>query len=61
MGEWMDIHVFLISAIVKNEWSVSHSGPLNPGERVPSIIWIGGWVGPRTGVDDLDKRKISLL
>jgi hypothetical protein len=20
--------------------------------------WIGGWVGPRTGLDDVEKRKI---
>jgi hypothetical protein len=27
--------------------------PLYPGTR-----WIGGWVGPRAGLDVVDKRKI---
>jgi hypothetical protein len=30
-----------------------------PGERAPGIHWIGGWVGPRTGLDDVERRKIS--
>jgi hypothetical protein len=30
---------------------------LDPGERAPGILWIGDWVGPRAGVDDVEKRK----
>jgi hypothetical protein len=30
---------------------------LYPGERAPGTNWIGGWVGTRTGLDDVEKRK----
>jgi len=30
---------------------------LYPRERVPSTQWIGGWVGPRVGLD-MARRKI---
>jgi hypothetical protein len=29
-----------------------------PRERAPSTHWIGGWVGPRVGLDAVEKRKI---
>jgi hypothetical protein len=29
-----------------------------PRERASGIHWIGGWVGPRTGLDTVVKRKI---
>jgi len=29
-----------------------------PGERAPDTRWIGAWVGPRTGLDAVAKRKI---
>jgi hypothetical protein len=29
-----------------------------PGERTPGTHWIGGWVGPRAGLDAGDRRKI---
>jgi len=35
--------------------------PLWPRERAPSIHWLGGWVGPRTGLDTVVKRKIYFL
>jgi hypothetical protein len=31
-----------------------------PG-KTPSTYWIGGWVGPRTGLDDVERRKILPL
>jgi hypothetical protein len=48
------IHVFLISALFGGEWSASRPGRLTPGERVPCNHWIGGWVGPRTGLDAVE-------
>jgi len=33
-------------------------GRFTPKERTPSTHWIGGWVGPRTGVDAMVKGKI---
>jgi hypothetical protein len=29
-----------------------------PGERTPGTHWIGGWVGPRAGLDAEARRKI---
>jgi hypothetical protein len=51
------IHIFLTSALVGGEWSASRPGRFTPGERVPGTHWIGGWVDPITGLDDLKKRK----
>jgi hypothetical protein len=31
---------------------------LTPEERAPGIHWIGSWVGPRTGLNDMERRKI---
>jgi hypothetical protein len=45
---------FLTHALDGGEWSASR-----PGERVPGIHRIGGRVGPRTGLDAVEKRKIS--
>jgi hypothetical protein len=52
------IHVFLNSALVGSEWSSSCPGRFTLGERAPGIHWIEGWVGPGTGLDDVEKRKI---
>jgi hypothetical protein len=41
--------------------SVSRPDRLTPGERAPGTHWIGGWVGPRTGLDIVEKRNILLL
>jgi hypothetical protein len=35
--------------------------PLHPRERTPSTHWIGGWVGPRAGLDNVEKRKFLTL
>jgi hypothetical protein len=49
------IHIFLTSALAGGEWSASRPGRFNPGERALSANWIGGWVGPRAGLDDVEK------
>jgi hypothetical protein len=49
------IHVFLTLALVGGEWSASRPGPFTPRERAPSTHWIGGWVGPRISIDDVEK------
>jgi hypothetical protein len=38
-----------------DEWSA-----LTPRERAPHTYWIGGWVGPRAGLDVVVKRKIPI-
>jgi hypothetical protein len=42
------IHIFLILILVG-------------GGKRPSTRWIGGWVGPRSGLDDMNKKKFLPL
>jgi hypothetical protein len=35
--------------------------PLYPRERAPGTQWIGGWVDPRAGLDNTEKRKFLTL
>jgi hypothetical protein len=55
------IHIFSTSALVRGERSVSRPGRFTPRERAPGTRWIGGWVDPRVGVDDVVKRKFLTL
>jgi hypothetical protein len=59
-GVYALIHV-LTSALVGSEWSASRSGRFTPGKRAYGTHWIGGWVGPRVGVHDVEKRKFLTL
>jgi hypothetical protein len=53
-GVDVEINVFLIS-IVAGEWSASRPCHFTPGERVPCTHRIGGWMGPRAGLNDMEK------
>jgi hypothetical protein len=44
-GVVVEIHVFLTSALVVDEWLASRPCSFTPGERAPGTHWIGGWVG----------------
>jgi hypothetical protein len=52
-GYNVQTHVSLTSVIIGGEWSASHPGHFNPFTH-----WTGGCVGPRTGRDDVESRKI---
>jgi hypothetical protein len=52
---------FLTSALVGGKWSASRAGRFTPEEEAPIIHWIGGWVDPRAGPDDVDKRKFLII
>jgi hypothetical protein len=52
---------FLTLALDGIEWSASRPGRSTPREIATGIHWIGGWVGPRSGVDVVDKRLILTL
>jgi hypothetical protein len=56
MGVDVQIHIFLTSALVGGEWSISRPVSFTPGTH-----WIGGWVDLREGLDDLEKRKFLTL
>jgi hypothetical protein len=49
------------SALIGGEWSASRPGRFITGERASDTHWIGGWVDPRTGLDDVERRKFLLL
>jgi hypothetical protein len=52
----VQIHVFLTSVIIRGKWSASRPSRLTPG-----TYWTGGWVCLRTGLDDVERRKILPL
>jgi hypothetical protein len=45
----------LTSALAGGEWSASRPGRFIQEERAPSTHWLGGWVDPRAGLDDVEK------
>jgi hypothetical protein len=57
-GGEIQFHAFLTSALDGGEWSVSRAGGFTPKERALGTHWIGGWVGPRAGLDPVVKSKI---
>jgi hypothetical protein len=59
IGEWRYSSTHsLTSALDGGEWSVSHTSRFTSREIAPGTYWIGGWVGPRTVLDAVVKRKI---
>jgi hypothetical protein len=54
MGEWM--YVFLTSTLVGSEWSAPGADRFTPGEGTHGTHWIIGWMGPTTGLDDVERR-----
>jgi hypothetical protein len=60
-GVDVQIYVFWNSALVGGEWSASHPGRFIPAEGIPVTHWIGGWVSPRAGLDDVEKWKFLTL
>jgi hypothetical protein len=45
---------FLTLALVGSAWSASRLGCFTPGERASSTFWMGDWVDPRAGLDDVE-------
>jgi hypothetical protein len=60
-GVDVQVHIFLTSVLVGGEWSASRPGRFTPGEIAPGTHWIGGWVDPRAGLDDVKERKFLTL
>jgi hypothetical protein len=60
-GVDVQIHIFLTSALVGDEWSASRPCRFTPEERACGTLWRAGWVGPRTGLDDVEMRKFLTL
>jgi hypothetical protein len=52
LGEWRYSSTYsLTSALDGCEWSASHPGRFISRERANGTDWIGGWVGPRVGLN----------
>jgi hypothetical protein len=49
----------MTSALDGGEWSASRPGRFTPRERALVTYWIGGWVGPKVGLNAVVKRKIT--
>jgi hypothetical protein len=47
-GVDVKIHFFLSSALAGGGWST-----LRPRHFIAGTNWVGGWVGPRAGLDDV--------
>jgi hypothetical protein len=56
MGEWI-----LTSALVGGDWSASLPSRCTLGERARGTHWIGGWMGPRASLEDMEERKFLTL
>jgi hypothetical protein len=54
------MHIFLTSALVGGEWSDSRPGRFTPGEISLGTHWIGLWVGPEAGLDDVKRNFLTL-
>jgi hypothetical protein len=59
VGERRYSSTILTSVLDGGEWSASHPSRFISSERAPGTHWIGGWVGPRDGLDVVEKRKTS--
>jgi hypothetical protein len=52
-GVEVEAQAFLTSALDGGEWSTSRPGRFTPEEGAPVTNWVGGWVGPRSGLDKI--------
>jgi hypothetical protein len=57
----IQIQVFLTSALDGSEWLATRPGRLPSEKEALATNWIGGWVGPRAGLDAVEKRKFLTL
>jgi hypothetical protein len=48
----------LTSTLYEGEWSASRPGHFIPRVRTLGTHWIGGWAGPRKGLDAMVNREI---
>jgi hypothetical protein len=58
MGRGGTVLSFMTSVIDGDKLLASRSSRFTTGERAPSAHWLGGWVGPVTGLDAMEKRNM---
>jgi hypothetical protein len=52
---------FFISALDGGVWSGSRPASFTPGEIARGTHWIRGWMGPGSGLNAADRRKIPYI
>jgi len=57
----VEVQAFLTMTLNGSEWSASQLSQFTPRERAPGNSWTGGWVGPRTSLNVLAKRRNPCL
>jgi hypothetical protein len=57
----VQIHVYLTLALVGGELSASSSCSFFHREKGPGIHCVGGWVSPRAGLNEVEKRQLLTL
>jgi len=55
------LHTFLTLALYWGEWSASSSSHLNTRGRAPCTLWVGGCIGPSTGLNVMATIKLLIL
>jgi hypothetical protein len=53
----VELHVFLTSALDGREWLTWRPSRFTSAERTPDTHFIGGYLGSRTGLEAVAKRK----
>jgi hypothetical protein len=61
VGVKIQSHILLTLALVGGEWSTFRPGHITIGEIALDTHLIGGWVCPRSGLDNMEKKKILTL
>jgi hypothetical protein len=60
-GGGLQIHIFLTLVLAGVNSQLHALAALYLGDKAPSTHWIGGWVGTRAGLDDVEKRIFLTL
>jgi hypothetical protein len=55
------MHIFFTSALVGGDWSASRPCHFIPRETAPRTHLLGGWLNPRTGLDNMENREFFIL
>jgi hypothetical protein len=61
IGEWIYKCKLFDLAPVGGELSISLAGHVSPGEIASGTHWIGGWMGPGVGIDDVENSHPSVV
>jgi len=61
VGVEVELHAFLVATLDGGEWSALRLGHFTPKVKAPCTPRIGGWMGPRDGLDAMAFPSLHLL